>query len=172
MRLMRLPGEDAFSKVRQQADRELATRLNVTQAYLSLLLAAVETIGDCYVAVCGLPEPRSDHAVVMARFSRECLVKFSETVKQLEVTLGPDTGDLGVRIGLHSGRKLQLGKRFVLGEFNTCSHNNFPQRSLPVSCVERNLDSSCSGIQSIPHLGSRAVVIQTGFMCLLKLLRF
>ena len=22
----------------------------------------VETIGDCYVAVCGLPEPRKDHA--------------------------------------------------------------------------------------------------------------
>ena len=31
----------------------------------------VETIGDSYVAVCGLPEPRKDHAVVMARFSGE-----------------------------------------------------------------------------------------------------
>jgi hypothetical protein len=31
----------------------------------------VETIGDCgYVAVCGLPEPRKDHAVIMARFAR------------------------------------------------------------------------------------------------------
>ena len=27
----------------------------------------VETIGDCYVAVCGLPDHRKDHAVVMAR---------------------------------------------------------------------------------------------------------
>lgn len=26
----------------------------------------VETVGDCYVAVCGLPQPREDHAVVMA----------------------------------------------------------------------------------------------------------
>jgi class 3 adenylate cyclase len=25
----------------------------------------VETVGDCYVAVCGLPEPRQDHAVIM-----------------------------------------------------------------------------------------------------------
>lgn len=33
----------------------------------------VETVGDCYVAVAGLPEPRRDHAVVMARFSHECL---------------------------------------------------------------------------------------------------
>jgi class 3 adenylate cyclase len=31
----------------------------------------VETIGDCYVAVCGLPDPRKDHAVVMARFARD-----------------------------------------------------------------------------------------------------
>jgi class 3 adenylate cyclase len=33
----------------------------------------VETIGDCYVAVTGLPEARKDHAVVMARFANECL---------------------------------------------------------------------------------------------------
>jgi class 3 adenylate cyclase len=33
----------------------------------------VETVGDCYVAVTGLPEVRKDHAVAMARFSHECL---------------------------------------------------------------------------------------------------
>jgi hypothetical protein len=51
----------------------------------------VETIGDCYVAVTGLPEPRKDHAVVMARFARECLQKIDELTKLLEVTLGPGT---------------------------------------------------------------------------------
>jgi hypothetical protein len=55
------------------------------------------------VAVTGLPEPRKDHAIAMARFSRECLEKFNELAKQLEITLGPDTGDLAMRAGLHSG---------------------------------------------------------------------
>eukprot|EP00980_Cylindrotheca_fusiformis_P003628 scaffold814_cov100-Cylindrotheca_fusiformis.AAC.10 len=63
----------------------------------------VETVGDCYVAVAGLPEARKDHAFTMAKFARECLLKFDELSKQLEVVLGPDTGDLAMRAGLHSG---------------------------------------------------------------------
>ena len=63
----------------------------------------VETVGDCYVAVSGLPEPRKDHAVAMARFSRDILHKFREMVKAMVVELGPDTEDLCLRVGLHSG---------------------------------------------------------------------
>jgi len=63
----------------------------------------VETVGDCYVAVTGLPDPRKDHAVAMARFARDCLIKMRYLSKRLEVTLGPDTGDLAMRIGMHSG---------------------------------------------------------------------
>jgi class 3 adenylate cyclase len=63
----------------------------------------VETIGDSYVAVTGLPEPRKDHAVVMAKFARDCRTQFSVLSRQLEVTLGPETGDLEMRFGLHSG---------------------------------------------------------------------
>ncbi len=63
----------------------------------------VETIGDCYVAVCGLPTPRKDHAVVMARFARDCLTKMNDLTKKLELQLGPDTADLSIRVGLHSG---------------------------------------------------------------------
>lgn len=37
--------------------------------------------GDCYVAVAGLPDPREDHAVVMARFARECLAQMSTSVE-------------------------------------------------------------------------------------------
>jgi class 3 adenylate cyclase len=63
----------------------------------------VETIGDSYVAVTGLPEPRTDHAICMVKFARDCRKQMLELVRKLEVTLGPGTGDLEMRFGLHSG---------------------------------------------------------------------
>jgi class 3 adenylate cyclase len=63
----------------------------------------VETIGDCYVAVAGLPTPRKDHAVAMGRFAFQCLRKSREIFKKLEIELGPDTAELSFRVGLHSG---------------------------------------------------------------------
>lgn len=63
----------------------------------------VETIGDCYVAVAGLPEPNKDHAVVIARFAWECVLTMNSTCKKLEASLGPGTADLALRVGLHSG---------------------------------------------------------------------
>ena len=53
----------------------------------------VETVGDCYVDVAGLPEPRDDHAVVMARLAQDCLIKSQRVFKALETVLGPDTGE-------------------------------------------------------------------------------
>ena len=61
----------------------------------------VETIGDCYVAVTGLPEPNKNHALTMAKFARDCMFKMHEVTRNLEVSLGPDTGDLSMRFGLH-----------------------------------------------------------------------
>jgi Adenylate and Guanylate cyclase catalytic domain len=90
----------------------------------------VETIGDCYVAVVGLPTPRRSHAVVMARFARDIRNKMQELAPQLETNLGQvgdlketyagtmsyamysldlaccilqGTADLALRIGLNSG---------------------------------------------------------------------
>jgi class 3 adenylate cyclase len=63
----------------------------------------VEVVGDCYVAVAGLPDPRPDHAVVMAKFANDCLTRMFRMVRKLEVELGPDTAELGLRVGLHSG---------------------------------------------------------------------
>jgi class 3 adenylate cyclase len=63
----------------------------------------VETIGDCYVAVSGLPEPRADHALVMSKFANDIMTVMRKLTRDLETSLGPDTGDLALRIGLHSG---------------------------------------------------------------------
>jgi len=77
-----------------QAFDEIANRLGVFK---------VETIGDCYVAVTGLPEPNKHHAKIMARFADEILHTAEEMTERLEAVLGPGTSDLGLRIGLHSG---------------------------------------------------------------------
>jgi hypothetical protein len=63
----------------------------------------VETIGDSYVAVTGVPEPQRQHAVIMARFARECQKIVVNITSDLGITLGPDTCDLRMRIGIHSG---------------------------------------------------------------------
>jgi class 3 adenylate cyclase len=63
----------------------------------------VETVGDSYLAVSGLPEPQANHAMIMAKFTFECMEMMKVVTSELEVTLGPDTGDLSMRFGLHSG---------------------------------------------------------------------
>ena len=39
----------------------------------------------------------------MAKFANECLTKMHTLTRQLEVALGPDTNELVLRVGLHSG---------------------------------------------------------------------
>jgi class 3 adenylate cyclase len=80
----------------------------------------VETIGDSYVAVVGLPTPK-DHAVVMVRFASDCRDAMMIVTRKLEVTLGPDTGNLELRFGLHSGPVtagvLRVKSRFQLWRY-------------------------------------------------------
>ncbi len=63
----------------------------------------VETVGDCYVAVTGLPDEREDHAITIAKYAVKCMLKFNVLTKSLEANLGPGTASLGMRFGLHSG---------------------------------------------------------------------
>eukprot|EP00934_Nitzschia_sp_Nitz4_P003961 Nitzschia sp. Nitz4//scaffold12_size214221//115151//118977//NITZ4_001505-RA/size214221-processed-gene-0.161-mRNA-1//-1//CDS//3329535035//3951//frame0 len=80
---------------------------NVYQAFdviaKKLSVFKVETIGDSYVAVCGLPARREDHAIIMVQFAERCLKAMTQVTRKLEVILGPSTGDLQARVGLHSG---------------------------------------------------------------------
>ena len=39
----------------------------------------------------------------MVRFAFDIMARMSDLVKDLEVVLGPDTDDLNLRIGIHSG---------------------------------------------------------------------
>jgi class 3 adenylate cyclase len=99
-------GFTAWSSVRQPSQvfmllETLYNKFDVVARKLGVF--KVETIGDCYVAVCGLPEPRKDHAVAITRFANSCLNHMVRIVQELEVSLGPDTGDLSMRFGLHSG---------------------------------------------------------------------
>jgi class 3 adenylate cyclase len=63
----------------------------------------VETIGDCYVAVTGIPKPQENHAAIMVKFARDCMMKMSQLTKDLADQLGEDTMELEMRVGLHSG---------------------------------------------------------------------
>ena len=89
----------------------------------------IETIEDKYLAVAGLPEETDDHALRVAKFARACVDSMSKLTRRLEVTLGyvtllfpsfdhllcsyvlrsvcsfsPDTTDLELRIGIHTGQ--------------------------------------------------------------------
>ncbi|CAB9507389.1 Receptor-type guanylate cyclase gcy [Seminavis robusta] len=63
----------------------------------------VETIGDCYVAATGIPDPQPQHAVIMAKFAQECLEKIHVVTQELAGKLGEDTMDLAMRVGVNSG---------------------------------------------------------------------
>jgi class 3 adenylate cyclase len=56
----------------------------------------IKTIGDSYMAVCGLPEPRADHASLLAGMALHMLAR----VKDFNQAQGCD---LQVRIGLNTG---------------------------------------------------------------------
>lgn len=72
---------------------DIAQRLNVFK---------LGTIGDCYIAVTGIPDPIDDHATLLTQFAFECRTKVREVCSDLEAE-GLDTAKLDMRFGIHSG---------------------------------------------------------------------
>jgi len=101
-----IAGFTAWSAQRtpQQVFKLLETIYNAFDEIAGTLgVFKVETIGDCYMAVTGLPEPNDDHAINMARFAYQCILRMSQVTQELESALGPGTSALNIRCGLHSG---------------------------------------------------------------------
>jgi class 3 adenylate cyclase len=69
-------------------------------------LEKIKTIGDAYMIVGGLPEPRNDHAEAVALMALEMIT----TIRVLEKNMGVP---LAVRIGVHSGEAVAgvIGKK-------------------------------------------------------------
>ena len=55
------------------------------------------------MAATGLPNPQPDHAVRMVKFARDCILMMGGLLEELVMSLGEDTTDLAMRVGLHSG---------------------------------------------------------------------
>jgi class 3 adenylate cyclase len=55
------------------------------------------------MAVTDIPAPQDDHTVRMTKFARVCRFRVTALLARLEVTLDPDTSDLTMPFGLHSG---------------------------------------------------------------------
>ena len=68
----------------------------------------------------------SPSCVLVCRFAKECLLKTRVLVRKLEVTLGPDTGDLAMRMGIHSGPVTAGVLRGERSRFQVCCELMFP----------------------------------------------
>ena len=55
------------------------------------------------MAVTGAPATQADHAERMCIFASDVMEDFMDELGALSLSFGPDTTDLGLRIGLHSG---------------------------------------------------------------------
>ena len=51
----------------------------------------------------GVPQKQNGHAVLMAEFVTIAMKKMRSLVKRLEIKFGPDTSELSLRVGMHSG---------------------------------------------------------------------
>jgi hypothetical protein len=119
----------------------------------------VETVGDCYVAVTGVPTQRADHAVAMCRFAKDAMRSFQKLSRQLETKLGPDTGDLDLRVGIHSGQVTGGVLRGERSRFQLFGDTMVRFYQPVIGCLQDDAQVSHSPSHRIPRQGwnSRAL---------------
>ena len=78
------------------------------------------------MASCGCPYQRDDHAVVMSRFASDCVSMMKEVTSSLQESLGADTLDLALRVGIHvrTVTSLYTTRRFTLRPNDSCYFNS------------------------------------------------
>lgn len=91
------------------------------------------------IAIAGLPDRRTDHAVVIAKFATDCSHRVRVLCQALEKTLGPDTGILACRIGLTSGQVLAGVLRGDNSRFQLFGDTVHKAAQIEATCVS----SSC-----------------------------
>jgi class 3 adenylate cyclase len=104
---MDIEGFTAWSSARDPT--EVFTLLEVVHGEFDKIaklmgIVRVESFGESYMAVAGIPDPRPDHAVVIVEFAQQCIARMSMLTKELVRSMGPDTCDLGLKVGIHSGQ--------------------------------------------------------------------
>jgi len=85
------------TKVMSMLDRLYQELDNITRKYG---LFKVETIGDAYMCVGGLPEPQDNHTARVARFALDAVRAANGVLIDEE---NPDAGYVQIRAGFHSG---------------------------------------------------------------------
>lgn len=91
-----------FTKLSQTISAwELVVKLNdlfssFDKISINLGVEKIKTIGDCYMAVCGLPKIRENHAELIVELAKQMLVEISKFNKKYDM-------DLSIRIGINTG---------------------------------------------------------------------
>jgi hypothetical protein len=86
----------------------------------------------------------SDHAVAMAKFANDIMRKVHALTRKLERSLGPDTGDLALRAGLHSGPGKSTRNNLQVRKIHSDQLTLLPFAQLPLVFYAGNaLDFSC-----------------------------